>query len=234
MLHQFMPHGVYPLLTYRLRTWPADCRPQRDGTGLSGQALPLRGRGGREQRCKVRGGRRTPRLSDPRVADDRSKCSAADRVVHRHHGPSIGRGPILHRDRASGGEARSRRAAGRGRPQHLTPAAAPMCRQATSTPVMTNARPFDTLSRRPDLSCLPIGRDRPATGSVHRDRLDGSRSEGAGPSGDSVAGVAARAGASRGRVRALKYRHSGRIFAKIGQFPTSKSGRDRRTTERGR
>ncbi len=26
------PHSVYPLLAYRLRTWPEDCRPPKDVT----------------------------------------------------------------------------------------------------------------------------------------------------------------------------------------------------------
>ena len=35
-------HGVFPLLAYRLRAWPEDCRPP--GNGLPEPRLPLRGR----------------------------------------------------------------------------------------------------------------------------------------------------------------------------------------------
>ena len=34
------PHGVYPLMAYRLRSWPADCRPPKDVTDFLDRAFP--------------------------------------------------------------------------------------------------------------------------------------------------------------------------------------------------
>ena len=40
-----LPHGVFPLLAYRLRAWPADCRPPLEVTAWLNRASSTRPRG---------------------------------------------------------------------------------------------------------------------------------------------------------------------------------------------